>query len=190
VLDQVGLLTVADRKVRGFSTGMRQRLGLAAALLGDPGVLVLDEPANGLDPEGIAWLRAFLRRLASEGRTVLISSHVLSEVEQTVDEIVIIDQGALVRQGNLADLARQQGSTVVVRTPAQDRLAAALGLLDRRPGVERRDGALLVRGLQPAEIGHLAFTEGIELHELAAERSDLEDIFFALTGEANGRPDR
>ncbi|TCC21593.1 ABC transporter ATP-binding protein [Kribbella sindirgiensis] len=187
VLDQVGLLTVADRKVRGYSTGMRQRLGLAAALLGDPGVLVLDEPANGLDPEGIAWLRAFLRRLAADGRTVLISSHVLSEVEQTVDDIVIIDKGALVRQGNLGDLASQQGSTVVVRTPDPDRLVSALGRYDHRPGIRRRDGAVMVDGLQPAEIGHLAFLEGIELHELTTERSDLEDIFFALTGEGADR---
>ncbi|GAA1598866.1 hypothetical protein GCM10009742_53100 [Kribbella karoonensis] len=181
VLALVGLTPVANRAVRGFSTGMRQRLGLAAALLGDPGVLVLDEPANGLDPEGIAWLRAFLRRLASEGRTILISSHVLSEVEQTVDDIVVIDKGTLVRQGSLAELARQQGSTVVVRAPDLDRLATALGELG--PDLQRRDGALIVKGLQPAQIGHLAFREGIELHELAAERSDLEDIFFALTGE-------
>jgi ABC-2 type transport system ATP-binding protein len=186
VLAQVGLTPVADRKVRGFSTGMRQRLGLAAALLGDPGVLVLDEPANGLDPEGIAWLRAFLRRLASEGRTVLVSSHVLSEVEQTVDDIVIIDKGQLIRQGSLAELARQQGSTVVVRTPSPDHLSEALSRLVPPPDVQRRDGALMVRGLHPAEIGHLAFREGVELHELTAERSDLEDIFFALTGETAG----
>jgi ABC-2 type transport system ATP-binding protein len=163
---------------------MRQRLGLAAALLGDPGVLLLDEPANGLDPEGIAWLRAFLRRLASEGRTILISSHVLSEVEQTVDDVVIIDRGTLVRQGSLTELAGGQGCTVRVRTPEPDHLAAVLGLLAHGPTVERQDGALVVHGLQPAEIGHLAFSEGIELHELAPERSDLEDIFFALTGES------
>ncbi|MFG1912354.1 ATP-binding cassette domain-containing protein [Kribbella sp. NPDC048928] len=185
VLGLVGLSAVADRKVRGFSTGMRQRLGLAAALLGDPGVLILDEPANGLDPEGIAWLRGFLRRLASEGRTVLISSHVLSEVEQTVDDIVVIDQGTLVRQGSLKELASQQGSTVVVRAPDLDRLTVALGLLSPRPDVQRQDDALMVRGLEPAAIGHVAFREGIELHELAAERSDLEDIFFALTGESS-----
>ncbi|NIK59221.1 ABC transporter ATP-binding protein [Kribbella shirazensis] len=181
VLDQVGLTTVADRKVREYSTGMRQRLGLAAALLGDPGVLVLDEPANGLDPEGIAWLRAFLHRLAADGRTVLISSHVLSEVEQTVDHIVVIDKGRLIQQGGLADLERRQGCTVVVRTPDPDRLAEALRVLDPPPDVQRRDGALTVKGLQPADIGHLAFRAGIELHELTAERSDLEDIFFALT---------
>lgn len=186
VLSQVGLTAVADRKVRGFSTGMRQRLGLAAALLGDPGVLVLDEPANGLDPEGIAWLRAFLRRLASDGRTVLISSHVLSEVEQTVDDIVVIDKGTLIQQGSLTELAREQGSSVVVRTPDPDRLTAALRRLDPAPDVQRSDGALRVKGLQPADIGHLAFRAGIELHELAAERSDLEDIFFALT---NGSTD-
>ena len=184
VLELVGLTTVADRRVGNYSTGMRQRLGLAAALLGDPGVLLLDEPANGLDPEGIAWLRAFLRRLASEGRTILISSHVLSEVEQTVDDVVIIDRGTLVRQGSLTELAGGQRSTVRVRTPEPDRLAAVLDLLAHGASVERRDGVLVVRGLQPAEIGHLAFSEGIELHELSSERSDLEDIFFALTGES------
>jgi ABC-2 type transport system ATP-binding protein len=183
VLDLVGLTPAAGRKVRTYSTGMRQRLGLAAALLGDPAVLVLDEPANGLDPEGIAWLRRLLRRLASEGRTILISSHVLSEVEQTVDNVVIIDKGTLVRQGNLAELADRQGGTVLVRGPELDRLAA---VLTGRAKVERRDGALVVTGLRPAEVGHLAHLEQLELHELTLERSDLEDIFFALTGENGG----
>ncbi|MFI7065268.1 ABC transporter ATP-binding protein [Kribbella sp. NPDC050124] len=184
VLDLVGLTPAAPRKVREYSAGMRQRLGLAAALLGDPLVLLLDEPANGLDPEGIVWLRNFLRRLASEGRTILVSSHVLSEVEQTVDRVVIIDKGSLVRQGTLDELADVRARPVVVRGPDLDRLAAAL---PGQAGMVKRDGALVVTGLGPEQIGHLAFVTGVELHELTAERSDLEDIFFALTGGGASR---
>lgn len=181
VLDLVGLSGAARRKVKGFSMGMRQRLGLAAALLGDPKVLVLDEPANGLDPEGIVWLREFLRRLAGEGRTILVSSHVLSEVEQTVDHIVIINNGSLVRQGRLDELAEHHGHAVLVRSPEAERLA---GALDGKATIERLpDGGLRVTGMDTAEVGHVAFTEQVELHELATERSDLEQIFFALTGD-------
>jgi ABC-2 type transport system ATP-binding protein len=185
VLDLVGLTKAANQKVRGYSMGMRQRLGLAAALLGDPGVLILDEPANGLDPEGIAWLRRFLRSMSEQGRTVLVSSHVLSEVEQTVDNVVIINRGTLVRQGTIAELADHQGHAVVVRGPDLDRLTTAL---PDRAEVERRDGTLRVSGLTTEEVGHLAFTERIELHELTTERSDLEDIFFALTGGGDAGP--
>jgi ABC-2 type transport system ATP-binding protein len=181
VLDLVGLTKAGNQKVRGYSMGMRQRLGLAAALLGDPKVLILDEPANGLDPEGIAWLRRFLRNMSEQGRTVLVSSHVLSEVEQTVDNVVIINRGALVRQGSLSELAEHHGHTVLVRGPDLDRLAEAL---PPQLEVERRDGTLRVVGTTTEEVGHLAFTERIELHELTTERSDLEDIFFALTGDA------
>jgi len=180
VLDLVGLSSAAKQKVKGYSMGMRQRLGLAAALLGDPKVLVLDEPANGLDPEGIAWLRRFLRRMAEEGRTILVSSHVLSEVEQTVDNVVIINRGSLVRQGSIAELAEHQGLTVVVRGPDLDPLVAAL---PEQAGVSRLDGSVRVTGLTTDEVGHLAFTERVELHELATERSDLEAIFFSLTGD-------
>ncbi|MPZ85263.1 MAG: ATP-binding cassette domain-containing protein [Actinophytocola sp.] len=181
VLDVVGLAKAAGQKVRGYSMGMRQRLGLAAALLGDPKVLILDEPANGLDPEGIAWLRRFLRRMAEEGRTVLVSSHVLSEVEQTVDNVVIINRGTLVRQGSIAELAEHEGLTVLVRGPDLDRLAT---VLPDRATADRQDTTMRVTGLTTEELGHLAFTERIELHELTAERSDLEKIFFALTGDA------
>ncbi len=180
VLDLVGLSSAANRKVKGFSMGMRQRLGLAAALLGDPKVLILDEPANGLDPEGIVWLRGFLRHLASEGRTILVSSHVLSEVEQTVDHIVIINQGTLVRQGSLDELSEHAGHAVLVRGPDIDRLVP---LLDGRAEIDKlADGALRISGLDAAELGHLAFVERVELHELATEKSDLERIFFSLTG--------
>ncbi|HEU5469765.1 MAG TPA: ABC transporter ATP-binding protein [Actinophytocola sp.] len=182
VLELVGLSSAADRKVKGFSMGMRQRLGLAAALLGDPEVLILDEPANGLDPEGIVWLRQFLRRLAGEGRTILVSSHVLSEVEQTVDHVVIINRGTLVRQGKLDELAEHHGHAVLVRSPEIDRLVTALD--GKAELTKLPDGAVRVIGPTTAEVGHIAFTERIELHELATERSDLEEIFFALTGEA------
>jgi ABC-2 type transport system ATP-binding protein len=181
VLDQVGLAPAAGRKVKGYSLGMRQRLGLATALLGNPKVLVLDEPANGLDPEGIAWLRSFLRQMATaEGRTILVSSHVLSEVEQTVDRVVIINRGRLVRQGTLAELGDGQEHSVLVRSPQAAQLAAKLEgkATSLQPA---GDEALRVVGLDAAEIGHLAFVSGVELHELTTERSDLEDVFLALT---------
>jgi ABC-2 type transport system ATP-binding protein len=184
VLDLVGLASAANRKVKGFSMGMRQRLGLATALLGDPKVLILDEPANGLDPEGIHWLRQFLRHLADGGRTILVSSHMLSEVEQTVDNVVIINKGTLVRQGRLDELADSQGHGVLVQSPDVDKLAAALegkAEITRLP-----DGGLRITGPTTAEVGHIAFTEQVELHELATEKSDLEQIFFALTGDGGG----
>jgi ABC-2 type transport system ATP-binding protein len=156
---------------------MRQRLALAQALLGDPPVLILDEPANGLDPAGIAWLRGFLRSLAAEGRTVLVSSHVLSEVQQTVDDVVVIARGRLVRQGSLADL--EQGSAaVLVRTPTPDRLREALG---PSYDVSESDGVVRVVGVTTEEVGHLAHEHGVELHELRAEASDLEKVFLAMT---------
>jgi ABC-2 type transport system ATP-binding protein len=167
---------------------MRQRLALATAMLGDPRVLILDEPANGLDPEGIAWLRGFLRHLASQGRTVLVSSHLLSEVEQTVDRVVIVARGRLVRQGTLEELAAGHGETVVVRSPGVDALAEALtgaGAQWTRSGADE----LRVTGLAAAAVGHHAFTTGVEVHELRTERYDLEQIFFQLTaGPAPGVP--
>jgi ABC-2 type transport system ATP-binding protein len=181
VLEQVGLADAGGRSVGGFSLGMRQRLQLAAALLGDPGVLVLDEPANGLDPEGIAWLRSFLRYLAGEGRTVLVSSHVLSEVEQTVDDVVIISGGRLVRQCPLSELT-DQVAHVVVRTPTPDALRAALA--ERLPGAEvsaTDDGSLTVSDALPAQVGGVAHSAGVELHELRAASSDLEQVFLSLT---------
>jgi ABC-2 type transport system ATP-binding protein len=188
VLELVGLTQAATRPVRGYSLGMRQRLALAAALLGDPPVLVLDEPANGLDPEGIAWMRGLLRRLAGEGRTVLVSSHVLSEVQQLVDRIVIINKGRLVRQGTLEELSTTPGA-VTVRTPRSDELLAALArAIGSAVRIERTgpDG-LRVAGVHPAEVGRIALLEGIELHGLAVERSDLERVFFALTAETEDR---
>lgn len=177
VLGLVGLSDAAGRRVGGYSLGMRQRLALAAALLGDPGALILDEPANGLDPEGIAWLRSFLRGLAAEGRTVLVSSHVLSEVQQTVDDVVVITQGRLVHSGPLEALTT--AAEVRVRSPQRDALLTALG----SSGVLRSEGsdAVVITGLTTDEVGALAYRAGIELHELSATTSDLEEAFLALT---------
>ena len=179
VLAAVGLSEAAKRKVKGFSLGMRQRLGLAAALIGDPRVLILDEPANGLDPEGIRWLRGFLRFQADQGRTVLISSHQLNEVQEVADRVVILNRGRLVSQGSIDELARGTDS-VVVRTPSLDALRAALGTAAHE---QIGPDALRVRGLSTADVGHAAFLAGVELHELSGQRFDLEELFFALTRE-------
>lgn len=183
VLTQVGLTESAGRRVGGFSMGMRQRLALATALLGDPPVLLLDEPANGLDPEGIAWLRGFLRFLADEGRTILVSSHVLSEVQQTVDDVVIIAHGKLVRHSPLAELETIR--TCLVRTPTPEPL---IEILTRKQLTVTpiEYGLLQVTEPDPARIGAVAFDAGIELHELRAENSDLEAIFLGLISEAQG----
>jgi ABC-2 type transport system ATP-binding protein len=179
MLDLVGLSDAKKRKVRGYSLGMRQRLGLAAALLGDPRVLVLDEPANGLDPDGIRWLRGLLRHLADEGRTVLVSSHQLNEVQEIADRVVILNHGQLVRSGSIAELTAGTDS-VLVRTPSPEPLRTALA--QQRAEVEQVDaGTLRVKGLTSQHVGHLAFELGVELHELSPQRFDLEDLFFALT---------
>ena len=183
VLELVGLADSTTRSVGGFSLGMRQRLQLAAALLGDPGVLVLDEPANGLDPEGIAWLRAFLRYLAGEGRTVLVSSHVLSEVEQTVDDVVIIAKGRLVRACPLSELTAGH-SHVVVRTPRPQQLTEALAAHAPTARVSAENDALHVVDADAATIGRIAFGAQVELHELRPASSDLEEVFLSLTGGA------
>lgn len=179
VLQLVGLTEAADRKVRGYSLGMRQRLGLAAALLGNPRVLIMDEPANGLDPEGIRWLRQFFRRLASEGRTVLVSSHQLGEMQEIADRVVILNRGRLVRSGSIRELS-QGSDTVVVRTPNPAPLGAAIAAAGGFAEHTAPD-ALEVRGLSSEQVGHLAFTAGVELHELSTRAWDLEELFFALT---------
>ena len=179
----VELGDAARRRVKGYSLGMRQRLGLAAALLGDPELLVLDEPANGLDPEGVRWLRDFLRRLASEGRTVLISSHVLAEVAQTVDRVLIISHGRLVLSSPLAELTARAGGTVRVRCGDPQRLAEALRgeALQVTAGT---DHALLVRGASSERVGQIAFVAGLPLIELVNDAGVLEDVFLELTSEA------
>ena len=178
VLGLVGLADVAGRRVGGYSLGMRQRLGLATALLGDPGVLVLDEPSNGLDPEGIRWMRSLLRHLAEEGRTVLISSHLLAEVQQTVDALLIISRGRLVFQGGTEDLADPDEFSTVVDSPDRDALSR---LLDER-GIEYqllRNG-FTIRHHEPVEIGALAAGAGISLSHLQSKGASLEDIFLEL----------
>jgi ABC-2 type transport system ATP-binding protein len=199
VLELVGLAAAGRRAVRGYSLGMRQRLALATALLGNPPVLVLDEPANGLDPEGIAWMRGLLREFADHGRTVLVSSHVLSEVQQLVDRVVIVNHGRLVRQGTLAELSDQNQQVVSVRTPSAERLLAALAPAGEGNGgrVERTGPETLrVTGMPAARVGELAFAAGVRLHELTPERGGLEAVFFALTataaqtGSATGREGR
>jgi ABC-2 type transport system ATP-binding protein len=183
MLDLVGLHDAARRKVRGFSMGMRQRLSLAAALLGEPQVVVLDEPANGLDPDGIRWLRGLLRHLAGQGRTVLVSSHQLNEVEEVADRVVILNHGRLVRAGSIAELSVGTDS-VLVRSPNLQALHTAL--TGHPVTVEPVDPtAVRVRGISAAQLGNLAFTAGIELHELSLQRFDLEELFFALT---SGQP--
>jgi ABC-2 type transport system ATP-binding protein len=182
VLRLVELESAADRRAGKYSLGMRQRLGLAATLLGDPQVLVLDEPANGLDPQGIRWLRDFLRAMAAEGRTVLVSSHVLAEVAQTVDDVVVIHRGRLVQQGPVESLTAA-GAGVLVRTPRSVALRAAL----EREGLavtEAPDGALVVEGADAAQVGEIAFAAGVPLHELAACSTSLEEAFLALTTDA------
>jgi ABC-2 type transport system ATP-binding protein len=180
VLELTGMSPYAHRRVGGYSLGMRQRLGLATALLGDPGVLVLDEPINGLDPEGIRWIRSFLRALADEGRTILVSSHLLSEVQQTVDDVVVIAGGRLRFVGPLTDLERSAVTGSVVDAPDRAALAAAL----TAAGVETRatpEGLVVDR--EPAEVGRIALAAGVALSALTTTGAGLEDEFLALVAD-------
>jgi ABC-2 type transport system ATP-binding protein len=184
VLDMTELTPARDRRVKGYSMGMRQRLALAAALLGDPKILMLDEPANGLDPQGMRWLRDILVALAAEGRAVLISSHVLSEVEQTVDSVVVIGVGRLVMQGTLQDLVAGDTRPALVRSP---RMAELRTLLEDAGGSARREGradSMLIHGMSLEEIGTLAAENGIPVFELTRATATLEDRFLELTGES------
>ena len=184
VLDLVGLADVARRRAGKFSLGMTQRLGIAAALLGDPEVLLFDEPVNGLDPEGILWVRTLLRRLAGEGRTVFVSSHLMSEMALTAEHVVVIGRGRLIADALVADLLAQgSGGLVRVRTPEVARLS---GLLVARgatvePGA---DGTFGVRGLRAEAIGDLAADHGVRLHELTPLTASLEEAFMDLTRES------
>jgi ABC-2 type transport system ATP-binding protein len=181
VLDMVGLTAAAGRRVGQYSLGMRQRLGLATALLCDPEILILDEPANGLDPEGVHWLRRLLRRLADEGRTVLVSSHILAEVAQTVDSVVIMNHGQLVTKARLDELTEHATQVIRVRTPRPAQLAALLaenGAGARLAGPDR----LEVTGASGETIGTVAAEAAIPIYETTAEAADLEDVFLLLTG--------
>ena len=178
VLHLVGLAEHGGQRVGGYSLGMRQRLGLACTLLGDPGVLVLDEPINGLDPEGIKWIRGFLRDMAAEGRTVLVSSHLLSEVQQSVDDVIIIAKGRLVHRGPLSSLETQVASQIVVDSPDRDALATAL----TQAGIAFSPGrtGLLATAADPGTIGHIAYTAGVEVSVLHRQKKGLEDAFLTL----------
>ncbi|MEU6980098.1 ABC transporter ATP-binding protein [Streptomyces sp. NPDC046371] len=183
VLALTGLTEVADRRVKGFSLGMGQRLGIAAALLGDPAAVILDEPVNGLDPEGVRWIRTLLTSLAAEGRTVLVSSHLMSEMALTADHLIVIGKGRLLADTTVAELVRQAGGTTVkVVTPEADRLR---GLL---PGAARvtadAPDTLHVAGLDAPEIGRAAATHGVALYELTPQTASLEQAFMDLTQDS------
>ncbi|MYR57333.1 ATP-binding cassette domain-containing protein [Streptomyces sp. SID625] len=184
VLETVGLAAVARKKAKGFSLGMSQRLGIAGALLGDPRILMFDEPVNGLDPEGIHWIRSLMRSLATEGRTVFVSSHLMSEMALTADHLVVIGQGRLLADTSMADfIARNSRSHVRVRTPDRERLLDAL----HRAGiqvVQGGDGALEVDGGRSEEIGELAARHQVVLHELSSRQSSLEEAFMRLTASS------
>lgn len=182
VLEFVGLSEVVRKKPRGFSLGMAQRLGLAQALLGDPGTLILDEPANGLDPHGIHWLRDVLKSLAGQGRTIFVSSHLLSEMSLMADELVVIGRGRMIYNGDVDGFVRQfTQATVLVRSPDADRLAQALRGIGAvvQPGP---DGSLLVSGPEAPAVGELAFQNNVVLHELATQTASLEAAFISATG--------
>jgi ABC-2 type transport system ATP-binding protein len=208
VLEEVGLAGAARKRIAGYSQGMRQRLGIAAALLGDPGVLILDEPVNGLDPDGIRWLRTLLRSLAAEGRTVLLSSHLMTEMSLTADRLIIIGQGRLIEDASTADLLARFQSGVLVRSPHAARLSRALEAagatirpahdteageqpvpgrpaaagVDARPVRDAGAGEeLLVTGLTAAAIGDIALANGCAVHELVSRRTSLEEAFMEIT---------
>jgi ABC-2 type transport system ATP-binding protein len=184
VLGVVGLEGVAGRPAGSFSLGMTQRLGVAAALLGDPGVLLLDEPVNGLDPEGVVWIRTLLRGLAAQGRTVFVSSHLMSEMALTADHAIVIGRGRLIADTSVQELVRRgSGGQVRVRTPEAERLAELLRAKDAMVDTHS-DGALLVRSADAKAVGELAARHGIALHELVAEQASLEEVFMDLTRDA------
>jgi ABC-2 type transport system ATP-binding protein len=186
VLALVGLTQAAKRKFKGYSLGMRQRLGIAAAMLGDPRVLVLDEPANGLDPEGIRWMRDLLKMLAGQGRTVLVSSHLLSEMQLLADDVVIIAGGRLVTMGPMEQIVSgaAHAAQVRVRTPEPEKLITELGAAATVCRTD--DGALLIAGVEAPAVGAASLRAGVELHELVTERPDLERVFLDLTAGKAG----
>ncbi|HEV2345389.1 MAG TPA: ABC transporter ATP-binding protein [Actinocrinis sp.] len=181
VLELVGLSGVAKKRTKGFSLGMGQRLGIAAALLGDPKLLILDEPVNGLDPEGIVWIRNLLKQLAAEGRTVFVSSHLMNEMAVTADHVIVIGRGRLIADTSMNDfIARYSDNMVLVRSPQAEQLAEALRG-DTVTITARQDGALLVSGAGAPAIGEAAAARGIVLHELSPQQTSLEAAFMELT---------
>ncbi len=183
VVGIVGLDDVAARRIGTYSLGMRQRLGIAAALLGDPQVLMFDEPVNGLDPEGIVWIRKLFRSLAAEGRTVFVSSHLMSEMSLTADHVIVIGQGRLIADAPMRDLLVRGAARVSVRSPDAARLAALIG--EAGGHVESApDGGLTVTDLGAETVGELAARHGVVLHELTTQRASLEETFFELTNDS------
>jgi ABC-2 type transport system ATP-binding protein len=184
VLELVGLTEVAGKRSKGFSLGMSQRLGIAATLLGDPKMLMFDEPVNGLDPEGILWIRNLMKALATEGRTVFVSSHLMSEMENTADHLIVIGRGKLIADCTMSDfIARSSGASVRVRTPSASQLLQVV-TAKGATAVMEGDGTLEVRGMTTEQIGDLAFGEGIRLHELTTMRASLEEAFMELTASS------
>jgi len=184
VLDLVGLSEVARKRSKGFSLGMSQRLGIAATMLGDPRVLMFDEPVNGLDPEGILWIRNLMKALAAEGRTVFVSSHLMSEMEHTADHLIVIGRGKLIADCTMSEfIAGSSGASVRVRTPSAAEFVRAI---DARgaTAVTEPDGSIEVRGMTTEQLGDLAFSEGIRLHELTTVRASLEEAFMELTASS------
>jgi ABC-2 type transport system ATP-binding protein len=184
VLELVGLSDVERKRVKGFSLGMSQRLGIAGTLLGDPRVLMFDEPVNGLDPEGILWIRNLMKALASEGRTVFVSSHLMSEMENTADHLIVIGRGRMIADCTMSEfIARSSATAVRVRSPLAQQLAQAVTTAGAT-AVTMPDGAVEVRGMSTEQIGDLAFTMGARLHELAPVRASLEEAFMELTADS------
>jgi ABC-2 type transport system ATP-binding protein len=184
VLELVGLSDVARQRVGGFSLGMTQRLGVASALLGDPATVILDEPVNGLDPQGVRWIRTLLKGLAAEGRTVFVSSHLMSETALTADHVVVVGRGRLVADMSVADVVAQasRDAPVLIRTPDATALRDALAA-DGVAVASREPGLLEARGVPSARIGELAARDGMVLYELTPQKASLEDAFMRLTGE-------
>ena len=191
VLGIVGLTDVAAKRSRGFSLGMSQRLGIAAALLGDPQILMFDEPVNGLDPEGIRWIRTLMRSLAAEGRTVLVSSHLMSEMENTADHLIVIGRGRLIADCGIKEfIAASQHQAILVRTPQPSALATAIASAGGTTSAATKtagavgDGAIEVRGLTEDQVADLAFAHGIRLHHLSTSKVSLEQAFMELTADS------
>jgi ABC-2 type transport system ATP-binding protein len=190
VLGQVGLADVAGRRIGGFSLGMRQRLGIAAALLGDPGVLLFDEPVNGLDAAGVRWVRELMRSLAAQGRTILLSSHLMGEISLTADRLLIIGRGRLITDTSVRALADRFADSVLVRSPHATQLARVLEAAGATVAAEP-DGALSVRRLDAARIGDLAAARGIAVHEMTPRAASLEEAYLQLTaGSVDHHPTR
>jgi ABC-2 type transport system ATP-binding protein len=184
VLELVGLPAVTRKRAKGFSLGMSQRLGIAATMLGDPKVLMFDEPVNGLDPEGILWIRNFMKALAAQGRTVFVSSHLMSEMEHTADHLIVVGKGTLIADCSMSEfIARSSGAAVRVRTPSPDSLVLAIAA-EGGTATTEKDGTLLVQGMPAEQVGDIAFEKGVRLHELATIRASLEEAFMELTADS------